>query len=268
MRILVGLLSLFPLGCLTYILVTYAVVLTQRPRAPVAAVVRAALTELFVTLTLLPFWPLWMLFGAVYDRATDSEMADERPGRPIVLLHGFALTHTSWIVLGRRLARRGLGPLFGTTYFSLQPVRTSAEHLGMFVDEVLARTGADKVDIVAHSMGGVVARYYLERLGGSERVGRLVTIASPHHGTRMGNWGLAAGARDLAVGSPLMRELAPPATPRPYTSIWSRSDSIVIPQSSSSIAPAGEDRVFDDLGHLSLLASRRVVDVIAERLRA
>lgn len=265
---LVWLLALFPLGCVSYIVVTYAIVLAERPRAvPLAATVRAALTELLVTLTLLPFWPLWMLFGAAYDAAAEGAIA-EGERRPIVLLHGFALTQTSWLVLGRRLARRGLGPLFGTTYFSLQSVRTSAEHLALFVEEVAARTGAERVDIVAHSMGGVVARYYIERLGGAARLGRLVTIASPHGGTRMGRFGVAAGARDLAIGSALIAELTPPPGGLPYTSIWSRSDSIILPQASSSLAPAGEDLVFDDLGHLSLLASRRVVAAIAARLTA
>lgn len=265
---LVWLLALFPIGCVSYILVTYALVLAERPRAvPLSSTARAAATELFVTLTLLPFWPLWMLFGAAYDRTSDGEIA-EGERRPIVLLHGFALTQTSWLVLGRRLARRGLGPLFGTTYFSLQSVRTSAEHLAMFVEEVCKRTGAARVDIVAHSMGGVVARYYLERLGGAARLGRLVTIASPHGGTRMGRFGIAEGARDLAIGSRLIAELTPPPADAPYTSIWSRSDSIVLPQASSSIAPHGEDLVFDDLGHLSLLASRRVVAAIAARLGA
>jgi hypothetical protein len=83
----------------------------------------------------------------------------------------------------------------------------------------------------------------------------------------MGRYGLAVGARELAADSPLLAELAAPAPGAPYTSIWSRSDSIVVPQASASIAPAGEDCVFDDLGHLSLLASRRVVEVIAERLQ-
>ena len=53
-----------------------------------------------------------------------------------------------------------------------------------------------------------------------------------------------------------------------YTSIWSRADAIIEPPESASIAPAGEDRVFDDLGHLSLLLSSRVIDTVAERLKA
>ncbi len=62
--------------------------------------------------------------------------------------------------------------------------------------------------------------------------------------------------------------LASPAPGLPYTSIWSRSDSIIVPAAAASIAPAGEDCVLDDLGHLSLLASRRVVELIVARLRA
>jgi triacylglycerol esterase/lipase EstA (alpha/beta hydrolase family) len=265
MRALVLLLTLFPVGCLTYVLFTYAIVLLQRPRAPLPAVLRAAAVELFVTLTLLPFWPLWLVLGAAYEVAEEGQPGAAR--RPIILLHGFMLTQTSWLLLGHRLRRRGIGPLYATTYFSLQSVRASAEQLAAFVDEVCARHGTERVDIIAHSMGGVVARYFIERLDGARRLGRLITIASPHKGTRMGRWGLVTGARDLIADSSLMGELAAPRAGLPYTSIWSRSDSIVLPQASSSIAPVGEDCIFDDLGHLSLLASRRVTDAIIERLR-
>ncbi|MGZ3440491.1 MAG: hypothetical protein ACXVDD_13305, partial [Polyangia bacterium] len=121
MRALVCLLALFPLGCVSYVVVTYALVLLRGPRlVPLAATARAAATELFVTLTLMPVWPLWLLLGGAYERADDATDAPLEERRPIVLLHGFGLTQTSWLVLGRRLARRGLGPLYGTTYFSLQ----------------------------------------------------------------------------------------------------------------------------------------------------
>ena len=266
MHALVSILSLFPLGCASYIVFSYAFVVAGRPRAPLGAIARSAALELFVTLTLLPFWPLWMLVGGAYETAEEGGEG-EPPRRPIILLHGFLLTQTSWLVLGHRLRRRGVGPLYATTYWSLQPVRASAEQLAAFVDEVRARHGAERVDIIAHSMGGVVARYFLERLGGAARLGRLITIASPHKGTLMGRYGLVAGARDLVADSALLSELAAPRPGLPYTSIWSRSDSVILPQASSSIAPAGEDCVFDDLGHLSLLASRRVTDAIVERLR-
>src|SRR5512147_3083328 len=101
MRVLVCLLALFPLGCLTYVVVTYSAILARRPRSPsLAAIARAAVTELFVTLTLMPFWPLWMLLGAAYER-DEEDAGDAAPTarRPIVLLHGFGLTQTSWLVL-------------------------------------------------------------------------------------------------------------------------------------------------------------------------
>lgn len=262
LKAIVWILALFVLSCLGYVVVSYSIVLAQRGRkVPVTATLRAAFFELLTTWGLLPFWPLFMLLGRSWESGAS-------PGRrPIVLLHGFALTQTSWLVLGRRLASRGLGPVYGMTYFSLQSVSTSAEHLRSFVEQVVARTGAERVDIVAHSMGGVVARYYAERLGGAARLGRLITIGSPHRGTHMGRYALVTGARDLAVGSGLLDELVPPSTGGPYLSIWSRSDSIIIPQDSSSIPPPHDNRVFDDLGHLSLLASRRVVDIVVDHLR-
>jgi triacylglycerol esterase/lipase EstA (alpha/beta hydrolase family) len=187
----------------------------------------------------------------------------------VVLLHGFFMNRTQWLWLGRRLAERGLGPLYGTTYFSPQTVAQSARHLERFIEHVRAREDAERVDIVAHSLGGVVARYYVEQLDGAAQVGQLITIGSPHRGTRLARFGLGLvpSAREVAAESQLLAELAPPdgAT---YVSLWSRADAVIIPADASSIAPVGEDHVFDDLGHLSMLLSRRVVDAIAKRLHA
>ena len=231
-----------------------------------AHLVRAALVEFLTTLVLLPLWPFWMLIGASYEAAIEGE-GKARGGRhPVVLLHGLAMNRTNWLWVGRRLAARGIGPLYGTSYFSPQSVLVSAQHLKNFVERVCARADATRVDIVAHSLGGVVARYYIERLGGAERGGRLITIASPHQGTVMGRMGFVPSARQVTNGSSFLGELGMPKPGVAYTSIWSRADAIVVPPESASLAPAGEDRVFDDLGHLSLLLSPRVVDAVVERL--
>jgi triacylglycerol esterase/lipase EstA (alpha/beta hydrolase family) len=150
-------------------------------------------------------------------------------------------------------------------------VKRSAEQLRAFIDMIRGREGAERVDIVAHSLGGMVARYYIERLDGAKHVQRLITIGSPHHGTAMAQFGpFIPSARESRADSPWYAEMGPFLAREglAYTSIWSRSDAIIEPPESSSIAPAGEDRVFDDLGHLSLLLSTRVIDAIVERLRA
>lgn len=259
--------ALLFLGCVGYVVVSYTIafglrpIVGERPR-----VLRAAFAELLACLILLPFYPLWLLIGASYAAGMEGEGTARGRRNPVILLHGFAMNRTSWVWLGSRLAARGLGPLYGTSYFSPQSVPVSARHLGNFVERVLAREDATQVDIVAHSLGGVVARYYIERMGGDRRVGRLVTIASPHQGTLLGRLGMMTSTRQIHHQSPFLTDLGTPKPGVAYTSVWSRSDAIVIPAESASIAPAGEDRVFDGLGHLSLLMSPRVLDVVAERL--
>jgi pimeloyl-ACP methyl ester carboxylesterase len=233
--------------------------------------VRAAFLEFGACMLLLPFWPLWLLIGASYEAAREGEGTAEGARNPVVLLHGFAMNRTNWIWLGRRLARRGIGPLYGTSYFSPQSVRRSAEHLARFIERVAAREKSERVDVVAHSLGGVVVRYYIERLGGAKRVGRVVTIGSPHHGTLIARLGaLFPSARETLAGSSFYADLGPLVAREgiAFTSVWSRADAIIEPPESSSIAPVGEDCVFENLGHLSLLLSPRVLDTIADRLAA
>ena len=241
----------------------------NRPRAWRLATLRAIVVEIAASIAIVPFWPLWLLLGGVYQAVEEGEGKARGRRNPIILLHGFAMNRTQWMWMARRLRERGHGPIYGINYFSLTRVDRAARRLQRFIEHVKVREDELVVDIVAHSMGGLVARWYIERLDGAHHVERLVTIGTPHHGTRLGwlGWALPA-ARDLLGGSALLADLGPVRPGAKYTSIWSRADAIVQPSESSSIAPAGADEVFDDLGHLSLTLSPRVVEVIDARLRA
>ena len=272
LRIAAAALAVLLAACVFYVVTSYTHAFWHRRlTTPVGNLVRAAFVEFGACMLLLPFWPLWLLIGASYEATHEGEGSARGKRHPVVLLHGFAMNRTNWIFLGRRLAKRGIGPLYGTSYFSPQSVRRSAEQLKRFVDRVRAREKCGRIDIVAHSLGGVVARYYIERLGGDEHVGRLVTIGSPHNGTVIARLGaLFPSARETLSNSAFYAELGP-LSPREnisFTSVWSRADAIIEPPESSSIAPVGEDRVFENLGHLSLLLSPRVVEAVVERLKA
>jgi triacylglycerol esterase/lipase EstA (alpha/beta hydrolase family) len=259
---------LLAIGCVFYVLFTYAFAFGPRRSQERPKVLVAALKELGATLLMMPLYPLWWIIGSSYRSVHEGE-GDARGGRnPVVLLHGFGMNRTNWVWLAPRLIARGLGPLYGTSYFSLQRTELSAKHLRDFVERVLAREDAQRVDIVAHSLGGVVARYYIERMGGATKVGRLVTIGSPHQGTLLGRVGMVPSARQLVAGSPFLCDLGQMREGVVYASIWSRADAVIVPPESSRIAPCGEDCVFDDLGHLSLLLSPRVASTIADKLVA
>ena len=176
--------------------------------------------------------------------------------RPVVLVHGtFANSVDNWLFLAPYLTDRGYcvfsldyGRLPGVPFFhALGPIDKSAEQLSAFVDKVLAATGAGKADLVGHSQGGMMPRYYLKFLGGAPKVNALVGIAPNNHGTTLS--GLAnllpyfPGAGDLlnaatpalaqqVAGSDFMERLNAGGDTVPgvrYTVIATKYDEVVTP---------------------------------------
>ncbi|KOU54582.1 esterase/lipase family protein [Streptomyces sp. WM6378] len=114
--------------------------------------------------------------------------------RPVVLVHGtFGNGTDNWLALAPYLVNRGYcvfsldyGQLPGVPLFDgLGPIDKSAAQLATFVDKVLAATGTPKADLVGHSQGGMMPRWYLKFLGGASKVNALVGIAPDNHGTTL-----------------------------------------------------------------------------------
>jgi triacylglycerol esterase/lipase EstA (alpha/beta hydrolase family) len=175
---------------------------------------------------------------------------------PVVLVHGtFGNMTDSWQAMSALLANRGYcvfalnyGGGANTDLFQgYRDIPASAGQLATFVDRVLAATGAAKVDLVGHSQGGMMPRYYLGFLGGAGKVGRLVGLAPSNHGTNLdGLTGLlaafpggstfvralcAACAQQIA-GSPFLTALGGIGDTVPgvrYTVIETKYDEVVTP---------------------------------------
>ncbi|MFJ7076738.1 esterase/lipase family protein [Streptomyces sp. NPDC098781] len=136
--------------------------------------------------------------------------------RPVVLVHGtFANSVDNWLGLAPYLTNRGYcvfsldyGQLPGVPFFhALGPIDKSAEQLSAYVDSVLAATGAAEADVVGHSQGGMMPRYYVKFLGGAAKVNALVGIAPSNHGTTL------AGFTNLLPYFPGAQDLLSAATP-------------------------------------------------------
>jgi pimeloyl-ACP methyl ester carboxylesterase len=187
--------------------------------------------------------------------------------RPIVVLHGYAQNRANFLPLACRLRRAGLGPIVGFEYWTLGRTAAAARQLGWFIDQVRALNGAAEVDVIGHSMGGVVARYYVSLAVGDGVVRNLVTLGSPHTGTELSAIGLGHPTRELVIGSALTTRLAaapPPARTR-VTIVWSRGDALV-PAARQLAVPGAEIIVYPDLGHVALLVSHRVARAVIARL--
>ena len=187
--------------------------------------------------------------------------------RPIIVVHGYAMNRANFLPLARRLARAGLGPVLGFEYWTLGKTASAAKKLAAYVEEVRAATGAAEVDIIGHSMGGVVGRYFVQLGGGDAVVRNLITVGSPHAGTDVSAIGIGRPTKELFFGSTLLERMRSAPMPKHtrVTVIWSRSDGLV-PGARQARMAGAEELVFDDLGHLSMLASKRVADAIIERL--
>ncbi|MER7185500.1 alpha/beta fold hydrolase [Streptomyces hyaluromycini] len=114
--------------------------------------------------------------------------------RPVILVHGtLGNSVDNWLSLAPYLEDRGYcvfsldyGQLDGVPlFYGLGPIDKSAEQLSAFVDKVLAATGAAKADLVGHSQGGMMPRYYLKFLGGAAKVNALVGLAPDNHGATL-----------------------------------------------------------------------------------
>jgi hypothetical protein len=189
--------------------------------------------------------------------------------RPIIVLHGYAMNRANFRPLGRRLEAAGLGPVLGFEYWTLGKTSAAAKRLAEYVEEVRARCECDQVDIIGHSMGGVVGRYYVSLLDGDGVVANLITLGAPHEGTDLSPVGLGRPGKELFGGSALVQRLhaAPPPERTRMTVVWSRADAMV-PGARNAHVNGVDELVFDDLGHLALLTDERVAAAIIERLAA
>jgi pimeloyl-ACP methyl ester carboxylesterase len=205
-------------------------------------------------------WPLLILHRLLIR---DPAAAPAR--LPLLLVHGVMVNDGVWFALRRDLGRRGRGPVYTINYGPpLADIEHFAGQLQARIDAICAVTGASRVALIAHSMGGLVARAYLRRFGPS-RVAELITIGTPHHGSMLA-WTFAG--RCLAQMRPGNRWLAGlnadggGTVSIPVLSIWSRHDSMVAPQASADLACA-RNVALAGVGHNALLLDRRVMDEVA-----
>ncbi|WP_291995391.1 alpha/beta fold hydrolase [Candidatus Accumulibacter sp. ACC003] len=200
--------------------------------------------------------------GGKRRQGEGSDAPEQRP--PILLVHGYGCSRAAWWWLRARLEAAG----WSVATISLEPIYTSidnyVEPLARRIDAVLATTGAERLILVGHSMGGLVARAYLQRYG-EKRLARLLTLATPHQGSELARLGIGENGRQMRPHSRWLQALAKPGPALPTLAIYSPQDNFVMPPSLLEL-PGARSETIDGVGHLAMLYSPRVVQVLLAAL--
>src|SRR5215813_1385808 len=145
-------------------------------------------------------------------RALYESINEQHP--PVLLIHGFLGTRGSMYPLERRLAADGITVFsFNLGTFNTRDIRRSAFLIHRKIESILAQTNVKKIDIVGHSMGGLIGLYYVKKLGGHEKVRKLVMLGTPQKGTWAALLGVAVvglisrSSWQLLPGSRFLKEL-------------------------------------------------------------
>ncbi|MER6848739.1 alpha/beta fold hydrolase [Streptomyces flaveolus] len=187
---------------------------------------------------------------------------------PVVFVHGYTGDASNWVTAMSvfRLNGWSSSDLFAYEYDSYGDNVTNARGLASFVDNVKARTGASKVAIVNHSMGGLVSQYYLKVLGGNTSVSHLASIAGANHGTTYaGACLIYTTCQQMYPGSSFISQItAGDETPgsTQYATWYSACDGIIIPYTSTRLSGATNNNVLCQT-HIGYLTDTVVLGQIA-----
>ncbi|MEJ2203349.1 MAG: alpha/beta fold hydrolase [Gemmatimonadota bacterium] len=185
---------------------------------------------------------------------------------PILLIPGWFDTERDLAALRIRLISAGWPTEYVEPLTFADPTGSNVDHaaeIGAAVELLRSRTGAPKVDLVAHSMGGLAVRQYLMDVG-PRRVRKVVFVATPHRGTYTAYVAFGEGRDEMIPGSPFLETLnAAPAVPEgiPAITIRSPMDTIILPSESATL-PGIEDHQLCCPTHAGLLRSLEVFRVI------
>jgi triacylglycerol lipase len=235
--------------------------------------------ELLVTGVCLVCYPFG-IGGATPDSGSDvlpapsSTLDADADAVPVLLVHGFGHNRSGWTFLARHLRHGGFEQVYSLNYNPLaNDLPGLAWELARRIDAVREVTGAGRVHLVGHSLGGIVIRYYIQLLGGASCVDTAITLASPHEGTLAAGFGRSPVLRQLRAGSWVIQALEETARPTPvhWVAYYSNLDALVQPASSAMLRHPALDAtnvLVKDHGHLSILLAPGLGRSIVSRLAA
>lgn len=194
---------------------------------------------------------------------------------PIILLHGMIDNRSIFTRLRRHLQRQGFSRVSTVNYSPFTTdVRNAAQVLAEHIAKVVEDTGCEQVHVVGHSLGGLIARYYVHKMGGDRHVDTLITLGTPHQGTLAANIWFGSLVKQLRPGSDLLAELESPRSDEnpcrtKFICYWSDLDHLVLPSRHGRITQPGlnvKNILVRGVGHMTLPIQPRLIHDICHTL--
>jgi triacylglycerol esterase/lipase EstA (alpha/beta hydrolase family) len=196
---------------------------------------------------------------------TARQPTPARASLPVVLVHGVLCNGGVWSSLAAACTARGIAPLYRLSYGPpLASIDVFAAQLAVLVDAALADTGAARVAVVAHSMGGLVVRAYIATHGGS-KLARVITLGTPNQGSNFARLMVGTALAQMRPGNAWLAALPQRVDSPPFMTLWSWHDSMVAPQLSGPL-PGAQNIALTGIGHNSLLHHPAVITRVTDEL--
>lgn len=222
--------------------------------------VRLVVMEVFFLLMTVLLHPLGWFPPGEKAPASDGKI-------PVILLHGLFQNRACWFWARHRLRKRGFEECYALNLPPWKDIESLTERVAKKVDELRHSRGIEQVHLVGHSMGGIIARNYIQLRGGDRKVARCILLGAPNGGSKLAPFALSPLGRLLMPRSVFLNRLAvaefPPGVQA--TAIFSRHDNMVQPYTSARLEE-GPNVQLDGLGHVALLFSPRALDAVARAL--
>jgi pimeloyl-ACP methyl ester carboxylesterase len=192
----------------------------------------------------------------------------QRGETPVLLLHGMFNNRASWFWFKWTLRKQGINNIATINLSSWHNEEVLTELVAKKVDELRHRLGVDKVHLVGHSMGGIIARNYMQLRGGASKIDRCIYLGVPHLGSKLAPFAVSPLGQLLIPGADFLERLAvaPPPAGVKVTNIYTLKDNMVLPNS-NALLPWGESIALDRLGHTALIYRKPALAAVLQALK-
>lgn len=234
----------------------------SRPAGPWLLWCKAVLGEFIASTRIFIMYQPWAF------RPPGFLPAQQNKGKvPVILVHGYLCNHKIWhdVINALQDADHNIMPV------DLEPIFTSIDDypaiLEAAVQKACQETSSNKVILVGHSMGGIAIRAWMRRHG-TERVAGVITLGSPHQGTKLSRGAIGLNAKQMSWRSPWLKELASTETDALralFRIAITPQDNIVYPQK-VQLLPGTEAQIFEGIGHLQMCVHRPVIDWVLHQV--